>query len=304
MSGETRYTGVLCSVTRNRPRRKTRAAASGAVTLASRGRKPLLCTPWYHLSNRSAGVGLNAYFKVLDSEIGSHRIGTSVPTPNGFFVFFCTDEMIVRARALAAPPTAVVTVAPPTPLHPSTLPHSSCTASVSGNQALELEAMPHTRQPFAPQRAAEPRPAGESGAAAARRRIASAAAALRGGSGAKRRLEHGDCPCSGDATAIGSTVTCQHTCRRRRPRRGAPPSRRCRPPPPQDAGSGSADAPAPSAALFCGAAAHDRRLPPLAAHENGRGGTCRCGPPGRRGLCRLSVERQSRQRQRRPPQLP
>ncbi|OSX73941.1 hypothetical protein BU14_0317s0001 [Porphyra umbilicalis] len=96
----------------------------------------------------------------------------------------------------------------------------------------------------------------------------------------------------------------QHTRRRRRPRRGAPPSRRCRPPPPQEAGSGSADAPAPSAALFCGAAAHDRRLPPLAAHENGRGGTCRCGPPGRRGLCRHSVKRQSRQRQRRSPQLP
>jgi len=104
--------------TQIRSRRKIRTAASGAVTLASRGRKPLLCIPWYHISNRSAVVGRNVYFKLLDSEIGAHQTGKSVPTPIGYFISFCKDETIVRARALIEPRGAVVKVAPPTPLHP------------------------------------------------------------------------------------------------------------------------------------------------------------------------------------------
>jgi len=81
VSGEDRYTGVLCSVCQIRPRSKTRAAANGTVTLVSRGTWPLPCTPWYHIPHHSAGVLRIAYFKFLDSEIGSHQDGTCVPPP-------------------------------------------------------------------------------------------------------------------------------------------------------------------------------------------------------------------------------
>jgi len=153
----------------------------------------------------------------------------------------------------------------PRPSTPTTRPCSSCTDGASGNQALAMEVSPHTRQSSTPQHAAEPWAAVSSGEAAARRLLTSLAAAACGGSGATRLLGHGDWPCSGAATATGSTVACQHTRRRGRPSRGVPPSSRSRLLPPQDAGSGGADAPAPSAALFCGAAAHDRSLPPLEA---------------------------------------